>query len=362
MLEVRADFLHPYDRSRGWFVDESDFPGPRTMSAAAAWIDDHSRHHDRLFLFVDEFDPHEPFDTPEPWASRYDDEWDVAKDGPRLVWPPYATDVVANGYLSEREATQTRANYGSKLSMIDHWFGKVLDAIDRQRLWDDTAIIVCTDHGLFLGERDIWGKPSLPFFEPFGHTPLLVSWPGVQPGSCGALTTNVDIHATVRAIFDAPSHAYRLHGRSLRQLLDGPSTAIRQYALMGIWGCEFRSLTAVTNTSARRTRRTDRCRCGRTVGPPSLPTTLRWRDFQTPTDARSSTTCPQPIAPSSASPTTRLTAHRCSRPPGKTARAFSTTWQTTPTSARTAPANGSSVNWRKCSAPRSSKSTHPMIN
>ena len=238
MLEVRADFVHPYDRSRGWFVDESDFPGPRTMSAAAAWIDDHSRHHDRFFLFVDEFDPHEPFDTPEPWASRYDDEWDVAKDGPRLVWPPYATDVVANGYLSEREAAQTRANYGSKLSMIDHWFGKVLDAIDRQRLWDDTAIIVCTDHGLFLGERDIWGKPSLPFFEPFGHTPLLVSWPGVQPGLCGALTTNVDIHATVRDIFDAPSHAYRLHGQSLRQLLDGSSTAIREYALMGIWGCE----------------------------------------------------------------------------------------------------------------------------
>ena len=105
------------------------------------------------------------------------------RDGPRLVWPPYATDVVANGYLTERQAAQTRANYGSKLSMIDHWFGKVLDAIDRQQLWDDTAIIVCTDHGLFLGERDIWGKPSLPFYEPFGHTPLLVAWPGVQPGA-----------------------------------------------------------------------------------------------------------------------------------------------------------------------------------
>ena len=133
------------------------------MSAAARWIDDHARHHDRFFLFVDEFDPHEPFDTPEPWASLYDQEWDVGRDGPRLVWPPYATDVVANGYLTGRQAAQTRANYGSKLSMIDHWFGKVLDAIDRQQLWDDTVIIVCTDHGLFLGEREHLGKaqPSL---------------------------------------------------------------------------------------------------------------------------------------------------------------------------------------------------------
>jgi hypothetical protein len=208
------------------------------MTAAARWIDDHARHHDRFFLFVDEFDPHEPFDTPEPWASRYDDEWDVGRDGPHLVWPPYATNVIAQGYLSERQAAQTRAMYGSKLSMIDHWFGSVLDAIDRQALWDDTAIIVCTDHGLFLGERDIWGKPSLPFFEPFGHTPLLVAWPGAAPGACAALTTNVDIHATVRDIFDAPSHAYRLHGHSIAPLLDGSTMAIRDYALMGIWGCE----------------------------------------------------------------------------------------------------------------------------
>jgi arylsulfatase A-like enzyme len=237
MLQVREDFVHPYDRSRGWFTDESDFPGPRTMTAAARWIDEHSRHHDRFFLFVDEFDPHEPFDTPEPWASMYDD-WDVATDGPRLVWPPYAKDVVASGYLTEREAAHTRANYGSKLSMIDHWLGKLLDAIDRRQLWDDTAVIVCTDHGLFLGERDIWGKPSLPFFEPFGHTPLLVSWPGVEPGVRTALTTNVDIHATIRDIFDATSHAYRLHGSSIAPLLDGSATSIRDWALMGIWGCE----------------------------------------------------------------------------------------------------------------------------
>ena len=48
----------------------SDFPGPRTMAAAARWLDDERRMHDRFLLFVDEFDPHEPFDTPEPYASH----------------------------------------------------------------------------------------------------------------------------------------------------------------------------------------------------------------------------------------------------------------------------------------------------
>ena len=44
-------------------------------------------------LVVDEFDPHEPFDTPDPWASRYDPDW----DGPRLIWPPYARSQEESG-------------------------------------------------------------------------------------------------------------------------------------------------------------------------------------------------------------------------------------------------------------------------
>src|SRR5579872_7215497 len=46
----------PYDNSRGWFRGEADFPGPRTMAAAARWLDENAGHHDRFFLFVDEFE------------------------------------------------------------------------------------------------------------------------------------------------------------------------------------------------------------------------------------------------------------------------------------------------------------------
>ena len=35
--------------------------------------------HERVFLVVDEFDPHEPFDTPEPWATRYDADWEASR-------------------------------------------------------------------------------------------------------------------------------------------------------------------------------------------------------------------------------------------------------------------------------------------
>lgn len=93
----------PYDDSRGWFRGEEDFPGPRTAAAAAKWLDDNAGHHKRFMLFVDEFDPHEPFDTPEPYASMYDPDWD---GGAHLIWPPYMRDAVAKG---ERRAAGVRA-------------------------------------------------------------------------------------------------------------------------------------------------------------------------------------------------------------------------------------------------------------
>jgi arylsulfatase A-like enzyme len=95
----------PYDNSRGFFRDESDFPGPRTLSAAARWLDRDAPHHERFLLFVDEFDPHEPFDTPEPYASMYDETW----EGAHLIWPPYVVGARAEGMRDERQAGQWRA-------------------------------------------------------------------------------------------------------------------------------------------------------------------------------------------------------------------------------------------------------------
>jgi arylsulfatase A-like enzyme len=231
-----------YDDSRTWFRAEPDFPGPRVMQAAADWLRTEARLHDRFFLLVDEFDPHEPFDTPEPWASRYDDEpW----GGDRLIWPPYAIGAERTGTLSAEQARHVRANYGAKLSMIDHWFGRVLDALDDADLWATTAVIVCTDHGHYLGDDrnaaadgtrvDIWGKPMVPQFEPLGHTPLFVHWPHTRTASIDALTTNVDLHATIADVFGvAPTH--RTHGCSLAPLLDGERTDVREWAIGGVWG------------------------------------------------------------------------------------------------------------------------------
>jgi arylsulfatase A-like enzyme len=237
-------FDRAYDTTRTHFRSEDDFPGPRTMRAAADWLGAASgaAGDQRWMLFVDEFDPHEPFDTPERWTGRYEDEpW----QGERLIWPPYVVGGRAGGHLSDAEARHIRANYGAKLSMIDHWFGSVLDELDRTGRWDDTMVVVCTDHGHYLGDErsrvggdrvDLWGKPMVPQFEPLGHIPLLIHWPGgPEGGECNALTTSVDLHATLADVFGArPSH--RTHGHSLVPLLTGEVTTVREWAVGGVFG------------------------------------------------------------------------------------------------------------------------------
>jgi len=224
----------PYDNSRGYFRDEADFPGPRTMQATVDWLRDHAPHHDEgFFLFVDEFDPHEPFDTPDPWARMYDEDW----EGDSLIWPPYAVGAVEQGVISPRDGRQIRAQYGAKLSMIDHWFGRVMQTLETTGRLDDTLIILTTDHGHYLGEKDIWGKPGTPVQKTLGHIPLLVAGPGITPGDSDALTTSVDVFATLADLFDLDVRQ-RTHGKSLMPVLRGEQSSARDYVLTGVWGRE----------------------------------------------------------------------------------------------------------------------------
>jgi hypothetical protein len=122
--------------------------------------------------------------------------------------------------------------------MIDAWLGRLLAALDEKALWDDTLVILCTDHGHYLGEKDIWGKPGAPLYQTIAHMPLLIAAPGLDAGTCEALTTSVDLCATLEAVFGLPPARQRTHGVSLLPLLSGEQEAVRDHVLAGVWGRE----------------------------------------------------------------------------------------------------------------------------
>jgi arylsulfatase A-like enzyme len=226
----------PWALSRTYFDGEEEFPGPRTMRAAAHWIEKEARLHDRFLLFVDEFDPHEPWDLPAPYDTMYR----PSATGP--IWPPYATRALETGALTPEIAEHLRGGYGGKLTMIDHWLGRILAAMDAQSLWDDVALVLLTDHGHYLGERDTWGKPKAPLHQPMVHIPMFVAWPGVAPRDVDALTTSVDVFSTIADSFGVqPRHP--VHGRSLLPVIAGDSGGVRDHLLAGIWSREVHVIT-----------------------------------------------------------------------------------------------------------------------
>jgi arylsulfatase A-like enzyme len=201
-LPERGDTLNPenflsrQDRvNRLYLTDEADHPETLTFDAGIHFIETNADA-GNWFVQIETFDPHEPFFTYEPYLSLYGDP---LPSGPDFDWPPYRR-VIEN----QTEIDRARQHYKALVSQCDHSLGRVLEVFDRLHLWDNTLLIVCTDHGYFLGERGWWGKSVQPWFDETIHTPLFVWDPRL--GKAGerrdALVQTIDFGPTLLDYFD----------------------------------------------------------------------------------------------------------------------------------------------------------------
>jgi len=147
--------------------EEAHF-APRVVNAAIRWLEQFHRH-GRFYLHVEIFDPHEPFYCTDRYRRRYGDTW----EGPHFDWPSYRQ--VAE---SPAAIEHVRKCYAGLLTMTDHWVGKLLDWLDRENGWDDTLVILTTDHGTMLAEHGYWMKNYMPLYHEIVRIPLILHRPG----------------------------------------------------------------------------------------------------------------------------------------------------------------------------------------
>ncbi|MCC7447884.1 MAG: sulfatase [Anaerolineae bacterium] len=219
------------------FESETDYFPAKVMTGAVQWLRTNAQKQP-FFLQVESFDVHEPFDVPEPYASMYGDG--AARDR-FTAWPPYQDVERMAEYFAQalpEEISFLRSQYAGKLAMVDHWFGTLLDTIDAMQLWDDTMIIVTTDHGHDLGEHRKLAK-SYPHYDTHAHIPLLVYHPDYPANgrTITQLTATVDLFATVLEAMqaDIPDSA-PIDSRSLIPLLQGNTANWRESWLYGTFG------------------------------------------------------------------------------------------------------------------------------
>jgi arylsulfatase A-like enzyme len=132
-----------------------------------------------------------------------------------------------------------RMEYAALLSMCDHYLGKVLDQMDALGLWDDTLLIVTTDHGFLLGEHGWWSKIRPPFYNEVARIPLFIWDPRikVQGERRQALAQMIDIPATILEYFGFPRPA-TMQGTPLSNPLKS-DLPIREAAIFGTHGAHI---------------------------------------------------------------------------------------------------------------------------
>lgn len=207
---------------------EAEHPQTRTFDAGLEFIET-NKGSDDWMVQIETFDPHEPFFSYEQYHRLYDDL--SAEIGRDFDWPEYKQVTE-----SPAELAHLRARYSALLSMCDHSLGRVLDVMDAEDLWQDTMLIVCTDHGLLLGEHDWLGKNVPPFYDETIHTPLFVWDPrsGVAGERRDELVQTIDLGPTLLDVFGLKPTA-DMQGQSLARVI-GERAPLREAALFGAHG------------------------------------------------------------------------------------------------------------------------------
>ncbi|MFP3903729.1 MAG: sulfatase [Armatimonadota bacterium] len=147
---------------------EQDHQCARVFRAAMDWLEGNADH-DKFFLWVDSFDPHEPWDTPRKYVDMYDPGW----EGREWIDPH----SVAYHDMTPEQIEHTKALYKAEVTLVDHWLGKFLDKIEELDLYDDTAVILLSDHGKIVGEFDHFGMSNKTSSRFLYDVPLMVRHP-----------------------------------------------------------------------------------------------------------------------------------------------------------------------------------------
>jgi uncharacterized sulfatase len=164
-----------------------------------------------------------PFDTIKLPPEPADDETDI---------PLPARNGSVPGYTITTTPEQRRAairGYLAAVSFMDAQAGRVLDALKRLGLADDTIIVFAGDHGWHLGEHGLWHKRSL--FEESARVPFMVFAPGAKGNGrrCAGLAELLDVFPTLCDLAGVPAPG-NLQGKSLLPLLDDPHSTLHEAA------------------------------------------------------------------------------------------------------------------------------------
>ena len=172
------------------------------MAKDAEWVLERCARETRpFFLAVGFYRPHTPYVAPKSYFEHYPaDEMPVVtgieEDQADMPAPAFSTSRKVEREMSDQLRRECVQAYYSSISFMDAQVGKVVDALDRHGLAENTVIVFTSDHGYHMGEHGLWQKMTM--FEEATRVPLMISAPGARNGEVvKAPVSQLDLYPTL---------------------------------------------------------------------------------------------------------------------------------------------------------------------
>jgi arylsulfatase A-like enzyme len=212
-------------------VEASAGQGTSTRALVAEGL----KRKDRLFFWVDSFDPHEPWNPPAPYDAMYTEP---RYKGKRLIDANYGP----AGYMSPEELAYVRAMYAGEVTLVDRWLGHFIDALRATGLIERSAVIVLADHGHPHGDHGLIMKSPANMYNELLRIPLMIRMPNAERAGqrVAPLVQTDDLLPTTLDLIGLGHEAVCMTGKSAWKLVTGEVEKHRDVVITGYHESPFR--------------------------------------------------------------------------------------------------------------------------
>ncbi|RLI25988.1 sulfatase [Candidatus Bathyarchaeota archaeon] len=222
--ELVARFLantEDFEREEDWFP-------AKVVREAIKWLRRARKaRYKRIFLWIDSFDPHEPWDPP----PRFDSYTDPGYKGPRLILPMGGQ---ASEWATPEEVRYIRGLYAGEVSFVDHWLGFLFRELEDLGYYDDSVIVLLADHGHPLADHGKFLKGTDRLYNELLKVPFMIRLPaGEGARRTDAIVQFPDLLPTILDLLGLSRETLSMHGRSFLPVLLGETDEHREYAISG---------------------------------------------------------------------------------------------------------------------------------
>jgi arylsulfatase A-like enzyme len=229
-------FARGYDHYAGFiykpFGDQSTWITERALGFLDAYGDAPSGH--PLFLFLHYWDPHSPYGPLPPYDTLHyvPGSGDVDLRAVYEIAPEYYETFLGDMRLRHPDDyAYVVAQYDGEISQADAQVGRVVGHLKERGLWDNTIVVLLSDHGEAFGEGSLYFDHH-GLYDAVTRIALMIHTPDHRPGRLDALVSTEDLVPTLCDLAGLPPPPYDLTGTSARPLMEGTAPAVRDRVVL----------------------------------------------------------------------------------------------------------------------------------